>query len=159
MKRFCQKGFTLIELVMVIVIVAIISVVISRVLVQSFQTFQTAQNIYEDDWQGFLALERMKTDIHNVRSAADITTATSSQLTFTDANGSSVQYLLSGTLLTRNGQTLASGIQSFALSYLNASGVTTATPALVRYVGISLTASQGTMSLPFATLIGVRVMP
>lgn len=152
------QGFTLLELIFVIVLVGIISVVITKTLFQSYQVFQTGQNISEADWQAYLALDRLTQDIHNIRSASDMTTITANQFTFVDKTGTTVQYQFSSNALLRNSQTLAAGIQSFAFSYLDQNGATTAVTSNVRYVGINITTVQQTVTVSFATLIATRGM-
>ena len=150
------QGFTLIEMVMTIMIFGIIAVVVSRTLFHGYQTFMTAQHISDVDWQGFLALERITDDLRTIRSPADITTLQTSQLTFVNVSGSSVQFQLSGSNLLRNGQILASGVQGLTFNYLNSSGATTASAAAVRYIRVSVNVASGGISLPFSTLIAVR---
>jgi prepilin-type N-terminal cleavage/methylation domain-containing protein len=149
-------GFTLIELLITIIIMGILSVVIGKILFQSYQTFITAQYATEIDWQGWLALERMANDLHTIRSANDITTILSNQITFTDVNGNTVQYQLSGQSLMRNSQILASRVQSLNLSYQNQNGTTTAVPSAVRNISLSLTIAQGNLTASFGTLIATR---
>ena len=158
LQRRRVSGFTLIEMVFVIVIMGIMSVVIGDILFQGYQTLNTSKNISEASWQGFIALERMANDIHTIRSAGNISTVTSSQFAFVDVNGTTVTYQLSGTSLLRNSQILASGVQSLSFSYLNANGSTTATASQVRYITVSLTLTQGPMSLAMSTLVGTRGM-
>lgn len=153
-----QVGFTLIELVVVLILMGIISVVVGRILFHGYQTILTSQNISESDWSGFLALDRLVDDIHNIRSAADIATASATQLIFVDVNNTTVQYQLSGTNLLRNSQTLASGIQSIVFSYLTTSGAVAATTATIRYIAVSVTTAQGNLTLAFSTTGATRGM-
>jgi hypothetical protein len=125
---------------------------------QGFQSFTVAQNVSETDWQGFIALERMTDDIHNIRSPADVTTISASQLNFVDTSGTSVQYSLSGGSLLRNSQILASGVTGLTFGYLNSNGATTATPSAMRYVSIALTLTQQNIVASFTTLIGTRAI-
>ncbi len=157
MKQSSQFGFTLIELVFVMVLMAIISVIIGKFLFQSYNTFQTANNINEVEWQGFLGLNRMVSDIHTIRSSGDISTISSNNFVFTDINGNAVQYQLSGTSLTRNGQVLASGIQTLSLSYFDENNAVTSTPSLTRFIKMSLSVAQGTISTSYSTIAAVRV--
>ena len=150
------QGFSLIELVLVLVIISVISVVIAKILFQGFQSFKTSENISEADWQGWIAVQQLVDDIHTIRSSGDISTITSTQLNFVDVNNSSVQYQWSGNTLSRNGVTLATGLTSFSLSYLNSSGAATSTASAVRYVVIALTATQGTLTVAFSTTAGIR---
>lgn len=158
MRRRSQHGFSLIELVMTIVIMGIISVVVGEILVQGYKTFITTQDISEVDWQGLLALESLTNDIHNIRSAADITTISSSTFSFTDMTGTTITYALSGSTLQRNSLTVASGVSALTFSYLDKDGAVTASATAVRYVSISVTAVQNNMSLAFTTLVGTRGM-
>lgn len=154
-----KKGFTLIELVMVLVIMSVISLVLGKSLYQAFQTFQTAEQASEADWSGFIAMQRMVSDIHTIRSAASITTISASNFVFTDVSGNSVQYQLSSGNLLRNTQTVTNGITALAFTYYDKNGSVTATASSVRYILISLTATEGTLSLPFVTLAATRVLP
>lgn len=151
-----KAGFTLIEMSLALVIMGIIGVVIGRVMLQSYQMFTTMQNITEADNQAFLALERIVNDIHTMRSPVDITTMAASQLSFVDQSGVSIQFQLSGTTLSRNSQTLATGVQSLVFTYKNNTGATTATASQVRYIAIDLTTVHGTMTAAFSTQAAIR---
>lgn len=153
-----QMGFTLIELIFALVLIGIVSVMGGRVLLSGYQTFLTTQNIVETGWQGVIALNRLADDIHTIRSSTDITTIQATQFSFVDNAGNTVQYQLSGSVLTRNGLSLASGLQAFALGYLDSNGATTTTPANVRYVSVSLTVADDGMTRNFATLAATRGM-
>lgn len=154
-----QTGFTLIELVITIVIAGIISVVIGRILFQSYQTFQTAEDISETDLQGLLAINRIADDIHTIRSSAAISTIQSNQFVFTDVNGNSVQYQVSSGSLLRNSQALASSVASFNMSYYNKDGSTTASPQAVRFITIALSFTHRNLTQSFSTGVATRGMP
>lgn len=151
-----QQGFTLLELIFSMILLGIISVVVGPFLLQGYKNYLTSQHILESDWQGFIAIERIANDIHTIRSFADITTIQSTQLTFVNINGNSVQYQFSGSSLLRNGLILASGIQSFNLEYLDKNGTVTATPSDVRYISISISALQGNITASFSTISALR---
>lgn len=154
-----QRGFSLIELVIVIVIMGIISGIVGKILFQSFQTFIVSQNISNADWQGLLSMNVVTNDIHNIRSANDITTISASSFAFVDMTGTSVTYTLSGSSLQRNGLTLASGVSSIAFAYYDKNYTVTATAANVRYITFSATFVQNNLSLAFSTMAGTRGMP
>ena len=156
--RYQQKGFTFIELILVVILLGIISVVIGRILLEGYRTFLTSQSILETDWQGWMALERMVNDIHTIRSAADLSTIQTNQLTFVNTNGNTIQYQLSGSSLMRNSFILASGIQSLNFSYLDANGTTTAIPSAVRYISLSLRVAHDQLTQTVSTLAATRGM-
>lgn len=155
-KKSTQHGFTLIEFILTLVIMGIISVTIGRILFHSYQTFLTAQNISEVDWQGFLVLEKLVDDIHAIRSNTSISTAGTNQLVFTDVNGNTVQYQFSGTSILRNSIVLANKAQSFSLSYRDKNGTVTATPSAIAYISVTVTMLQNNLALPFSTTAALR---
>jgi prepilin-type N-terminal cleavage/methylation domain-containing protein len=55
-----QRGFTLIELVIVITILGVISVVIGRVLLQGYDTMLTSEQVSSTGSQGLIALENLR---------------------------------------------------------------------------------------------------
>lgn len=151
-------GFSLIELIMVIVIISVVSVVISRIMFNSFRMFRVSQDIADTDWQALLAIESIANDIHDIRSANDITTINPSTFAFVDVEGTATTYQLSGNLIQRGGVTLASNVSGLTFTYLDENGVVTATPTLVRYVRVSVTNTQNNLSQNFTSLIGTRGM-
>lgn len=154
-----QRGFSLIELIIVMVIISIIAVVIGNILFNSFRTFRVSQDVTDTDWQGLLAIESIANDVHDIRSANDISTINAASFTFVEVGGTSVTYQLSGNNLQRSGTTLASNISALAFAYLDNNGATTTTPSEVRYVRITVTASQNNLVQTFTTLAGTRGMP
>src|SRR5689334_11495059 len=104
-----NKGFSLLELIIVMVILSIIAGIGSRIVQAGFNSYYTNQNVTTANVQARLALERMTRDIHAIKDSSSITTASASQLTFTDVNGNVITYQLTGTQLMRNTQVLSDG--------------------------------------------------
>jgi len=159
MLRQNENGFTLIELVMVIILSGIMVAVSMRMLAVGFSAYLKGSNAVSAEQQAHLALERMARDIRAVRSPADISTATASQLTFTDFTGNSIAYSLSSTNLTRGSQILAGGISSLTFSYYDLNGNTTATLTAIRYIGISLNVTQGGSNFTISTAVYPENLP
>ena len=151
-----QRGFTLIELVIVIAIIAIISVVTTKMLVQGLTGMLTAQNVVDANWQGQLAIERMSRDIRMIRSSGDITTNTSNDLAFTDINGNSVEYKLTGTDLMRNTQILANGVNTLTFIYKDKNGNTIGGTADGMYINMMLTITQKNANYTLGTAVYLR---
>ena len=96
-----------------------------------------------------------------------------SDLSFVDVDGNSIRYCMGavGTCPGVTGelirfsqpliwQPLATGISGLAFSYLANDGkTTTATPATVYYVGVALTATQGTISKNYQIMVSPRNFP
>ncbi len=159
MRNKSQRGFTLIEMIVVIVIMAILAVISTNVVQSAFNSYFTNQDIAAANSTGRLVLENMARRIRMIRSSADITTASSTQLVFTDINGNSVNYSWSSPTLQLNSQTLANNVSSFTLSYLDRNASTTSTLANIRYVTVSFTITQNNIAYDFRTTIYARNLP
>lgn len=156
MKNTCRqyyRGFSLVELVIVIVILSIIAAIGSKVIQAGFNSYFTNQNVTTANVQARLALERMTRDIHAINSSASITTASASQLVFTDVNGNAITYQLTGTQLMRNTQVLADGINTLTFSYLDRNAAVTAVLANIRYVTVTLNITSGNVNYTLRTTI------
>ncbi len=156
-----QYGFSLIELVIVMVILAVVAGMSALLLSQGFNAFFSSENILDANWQGQLAMQRMVRDIQMIRSPADISTATATQLTFTDINNNSISYALSGSNLnlTKNAstQTLAIGVNNLTFTYYDINGSTPpASTTLTRYIKIALTITQNNTNYTLTTAIYPR---
>ena len=144
------KGFTLLEIVLVIIIITIIAAGSAQLLVQGFRAYFSGQNFINAEWQGRVALERMVRDLRAVRSSADITSASSTAITFNDIDGQTITYQLSGSQLMcntqNNNQPLAEGINSLNFAYYNSAGSNLGTSpviASIRYIVITLNVTFG----------------
>lgn len=151
-----QLGFTLIEVVMSIAIFSMVSVVIGRLVYAGFQTFNASNNISEVDWNMNLAQNRFSTEVHTIRSASDISSASASQFSFTDNTGGSVTYSFSGAALLRNGTPIATGMVGGNFSYLTSTGAATTTPSAIRYVVLTLDLQSDVLSTQASILAGTR---
>lgn len=150
------RGFTMLELILVIVLTSIVVVVTAKIIASSLSAYLTGQNTVDANWQGQVAVERMVRDIRATRSANDITTATASEYKFTDTTGTSIDYLLSGSTLTRNGTVLADGINSLSFTYHDASGGAGPATANIRYVTITMGVTRNNVNYQLVTSIFLR---
>jgi prepilin-type N-terminal cleavage/methylation domain-containing protein len=138
-----QRGFTLLEFVIVIMILGIISAIGSAILSQGFIGYIDNKNLLDADWQARTAMERIQRDIRSIRSGTDVVTASSTQLVLVNFAGNTIAYSLSGSSLMRQtnsntSQILADGVQSITFSYFDANGAAVSSPASVRYISVSL---------------------
>jgi prepilin-type N-terminal cleavage/methylation domain-containing protein len=100
-----QRGFTLIEIIIVIVILCIVSAITIKFLVDSLRIYTMTMNQKTLFDEGKLALERMCRDIRDARS---ITGTTATSITFTrndataqDGAGENIRFDLSGSTLRK----------------------------------------------------------
>jgi hypothetical protein len=151
-----NRGFTLIELIMIILLMGVISIVLGRFLLAGYQLLITSQHIENSDWAGFLVLERLTNDIHQINAASSLTVAQANSLTFLDTNGATIQYTFSGNTLMRNNTLLANNLSQFIFSYRNASGAVTTVTSAIRYITVAFTTTN-IPSVSFSCSIGTRI--
>ena len=139
------RGFTIIELITTVVIVATLAVVGAPIMAGGVRVYVQGVETTRQDAAGKLAMERMLRELRHIRSPADLTTLTGTQITFTDIYGKSVTYSFSGGNLSRQegggtARVLASNVSSFAFTYLQNDGqTTTSTASKVYYIAMQMT--------------------
>lgn len=162
-----QRGFSLVELVMVIVLFGIVAAFAAPMVGSGFQAYFTGRDISEVDWQARVAVERMTRELRSVRAPADLALAGAGDLTFVDLDGNSIRYCL-GTVgtcpgaageLMRNSQPLATGVNALAFSFLTRTGAATALAAQAFYVSASFSATRNAITKTHQLTIAPRNFP
>lgn len=151
-----QKGFTIIEVVLVILIIGIVSTVGAQVIVQSFLAQQTAKEVLESTMAADMALERMSREL---RQAQSFSSALATQIAFVDYQGNAINYSQRGTQLLRsqNGQTaqvLCQPISGITFSFLDKNLQTTNVNTAITFIQISLSVTR-TQGLPITVSSGI----
>ena len=155
-----NKGFTLIEMVMVITLLGIIGGIIALPLYQGATGWFEATTREGITESGRIAIERMMREIRNTARKADntpcISTATPTTFSFSDASGNlttcnSITFSRAGAVapytVQRNGVDLANDVNSLAFTYYDNANVPTALAANVRRVGIEIVSTSGVETL------------
>ncbi len=160
-----SSGFTLVELIISIVLIGMLAAVGSSMIVDSFTTTRMVNAGTASAGQARYALERLAREIREVKYASStppptnycsgtitdqycITTMTATSVVFINGAGNTVTINNGGAKLTLQysspaaTSTLASQVDRFALSYLDASGNATPSPSLIRFVEITLTVTD-----------------
>lgn len=165
--RARERGFSLLELVLVIVLFGTLAAVAAPLLRQGLQAYLTGRDIAETDWQARVAAERMTRELRTIRAPADLTFTSASDITFIDLDGNSIRYCLGGVggcpgtagELMRNTQPLAAGIGALTFSFLTRAAGATGAPASAFYVTVSYSATQGDVTKSYKATVSPRNFP
>lgn len=162
-----RRGATLVELVMIMVLVLVLAFALGDTLFSGAKAYLFGSNRNEAVEQGRTALEMIARELRNGHT---ITTATATELCFTDASGTTLSFRHAGTDISREeivvgpagcpgagGNVLATGITSFAFSYIQADGSSDpAPPAATERVRITLTSTVSDAAVDMETEITPR---
>lgn len=131
-----QKGFTLIEIIIVIVILSVISAITIKFVVDSLRIYTMTVNQKALFDEGKLAMERMVRDIRDARAVAEPDAGetvsdvriTRTNATAQDAAGEAIRFVLSGTTLQKrksNPSTMFIDLASNVSTFTATRGTTT----------------------------------
>jgi prepilin-type N-terminal cleavage/methylation domain-containing protein len=147
-----NKGFTLVELMIVIVIVGIAASIIGFMLFGAIDAWTFKLNRADLLWDGRVSINRMTREIRTVKTSASVTTASTAQFRFTDVGNKDIAYSLSSTNLNRteNGTAnlLAENVSALTFTYYNSSDTVIPSPTVspsatdIRRVRINLTLTK-----------------
>jgi prepilin-type N-terminal cleavage/methylation domain-containing protein len=134
--RTGERGFTLIELVIVIVVVSVAALVFSKMFIEAVRSYEWVDVEKEKLQEARYAQERMTREFRRVRDNVSINAATATTFTFVDRDAATITISWNGVkgadlVYTRNGtqRVLASGVDSLAFAYWKTNG-TAAAPVL-----------------------------
>lgn len=150
-----QRGFTLIELILVIILLAIISAGFAAGLVPTMRASMMVDTRKEAIQSARMAVDRMMREIRVIRTIAtnvpDIQTWTSTDLKFNDMYGKSIEFVRNGagapyTLLRYENSvsnTLSGDVQSLSFTYLKKDGSAASAVGEIWRIQISLQVKVG----------------
>ncbi|HSH92193.1 MAG TPA: prepilin-type N-terminal cleavage/methylation domain-containing protein [Ramlibacter sp.] len=149
-----QRGFTLMELVIVIALLGILSALGASIFVDSFTVTRMVDSTQRTAGSSRYALERLARELREVKYSALTTaytitlTAPAGTLAFTRSSGGVEQVVsvaLTGSDLTLSygtPQVLAKNVSAFTASYLKIDGTTATAGTNVRFVVLALTVTD-----------------
>ncbi|MDO8462061.1 MAG: type II secretion system protein [Deltaproteobacteria bacterium] len=141
MKRHLQKGFSLVETVLVIVVMAIIFTVTAELMIRSLTAYSLVTSRQDTLERAGLVMDRMIREIRLLGILSLQGPLSSTQITFRDSVGVVTNFSLNGTTLSRGNDLLASGIASLNFGYLDKNGNVTQSLPKVRRISIQITVS------------------
>src|SRR3989339_416718 len=163
MKNFYQNkktkknflGFTILEVVVVIIIIGIVASVIGPILYISTKAANTQYEISNVTNEGRVAVLRIARELRMMRTTDDLVMGANS-ITFSDVDGSTITYSLSGENLMRNSQALANHVTALSFTYQDADGAATAIAANVRYITVFITLMENKVTSSLQDTVFLR---
>lgn len=157
-----QKGFTLVEYVIVIVIIGILGAMSSLALRQTFKSYFTGKKITDLSTQTNIALD---TVLRELKSAEGVSAIGATTLTFINQQGETIVIDLNGTTLRRNvnnagAQPLSNNITSLTFGFFDSGFAITNTANNARFISMQLTAAND--GYPYSVMGGTvlrRLIP
>ena len=155
-----MRSYSLIELIMVLVVVSIIAAIATPMILAVADAWSFGSRFQDNAVSSaIIASNRMSREIRRLRNDASITTATVSQLTFTDMDNNSITYNLSGNTLMRNTDGLIDNVNNLTFIYYDDDGNPILTPVVspnntdIRRIGVdfSILAASNTLNFRFQT--------
>ena len=156
-----QKGFTLLEIIMVIVLLGIVSVVTGALLFQGTRAFQVMDVRGDLKSSGATSLERITKEMRQIRctsagstctaQSTDITSMTAGELRFVNSNNEGRGFRVNaGNLLLRLGSTasdpeytLSGNAASVTFAYLKKDGTAASVSTEVWTINVTLSLANG----------------
>jgi prepilin-type N-terminal cleavage/methylation domain-containing protein len=141
-----QRGFTLVELLIVVAILGMMLAGLLAVQMQGQQSYLIGSHRVEAQQNGRIALEMMTRELRSATSVTAIPSTT--DMSFVDENGLPIRYWLAGTVINRgspgSATPLIGGVVAFELTFFQDydgstnTGTTTTDNTLVRLVRVRL---------------------
>ncbi len=154
------NAYTLIELIVAIMLMAILSGLLASIIAVNFKTMGEVSDRKKLVTRGTLAINLFEREVGMLKKTANILVATSSQFKFTDTYGNTLDYVITGSNLTRKlgaglANTLATPVinADTEFSYFGADNAVTAVKADMRLVKLVLVMDDGGTGISLLSIV------
>lgn len=140
MHRHSIRGFTLVELILTMVIMSILFAFVGTIMYTGLKSYSLVSDRQNAISKARMALNLMADELVVISNpATDITSISSTSITFVSAEGESVTYSISSQNLMRDANILTDNVGTgTGFTYYTAGGGTTSTPSQVHRIKIDL---------------------
>ncbi|MFH1645672.1 MAG: type II secretion system protein [Candidatus Omnitrophota bacterium] len=154
-----EKGFSLIELLMVIVVVGIIGAMVVPFIATTLDSWSFLITERDALFTARLALNRIIREIRQIKNIDSIETFTSSEFKFNDIDDNSINFKQVGVSLNRNSDELCNKLESeegLFITYLDGNGNITSIKDDIRMVRVKLTVVSENSSITIQSAAAFR---
>lgn len=123
-----QRGYTLVELTLATVLVGIMASVGAFGMAPVLDSWVLGSSRSQTANSSYYSIQRMTSEIAQIRNKQSVSTASSTFLGFNDVNNNSVTFTVNGSNLLRNNDILARGIVGLTFTYRDLNDQILATP-------------------------------
>lgn len=157
----CQKGMTLLELIIVIVLIGIVSIFVTGVMFYEINLFDSLSNRTDKLQISRDALRMISRDVRQIMAPDSISQAYLNSIQFDDVDDFTIAYTFSNNQIFRNGNLLQNSVQNLEFEYFDSSGnqltSPVSNPSQIRTISIDLTTSlSNNQSFNLTTKISPR---
>lgn len=136
LKKFFKQesGFTLIELIVSLIVGAILAASITPFMRTSVMSYEASTSITEAYQSSRIAFNRLLSELRMIPRTSDVTSISSSAITFWDRTPDEIIYTYSGGQLLRNGYAFVDNVSSFTITPKDSAGNSRSPAAYDDYV-------------------------
>lgn len=148
-----QRGFSLIELIIVMILMSIVAGISGVMLTAGFKSYTQGKPIIPVAGKANVALTNL---MREIQDAQTITAATATSMTIINQSGQTISFNWSNTTLTRTvspepAQSLCTNVSAFSFAYFDSSFATAVTLADIRFITAAFTLTEGPVVYPLMT--------